>query len=392
MSAFFVALVEVKNRDAFKLYARGVIRTIKPYRGWVLAASPADRADGAEPRNHNVIIRFPTMDQAKAWWASAEYQEIVPIRHEHAPGADAFFLPGMDVDSDVSAVERYPKHHVDVLGKRMAYVDVGEGDPIVFLHGNPTSSYLWRNIIPHLEGMGRCIAPDLIGMGDSDKLDAPDSDSYRFVEHRAYLDALLSQLGVEKNVTLVIHDWGSALGFDWANRHREAIRGIAYMEAIVAPFPNWDGWPDAVKPVFQAFRSSKGEAMALQKNVFVEQVLPGAILRKLGDAEMNAYRRPFLEAGESRRPTLTWPREIPIEGEPKDVHDIVADYADWLGVSDVPKLFVNAEPGALLRDAQRELCRGWPNQTEVTVRGSHYIQEDSPDEIGQAIADWLQKY
>jgi haloalkane dehalogenase len=285
---------------------------------------------------------------------------------------------------------RYDKKDAQVLGKTMAYIEVGEGDPIVFLHGNPTSSYLWRNVIPHLESKGRCIAPDLIGMGDSEKLSDPGPDSYRFVEHRKYLDALLDQLGVRERVTFVIHDWGSALGFDWANRHRDAVRGIAYMEAIVAPIDSWDDWPPPVRPVFQGFRSPAGEKMILEQNVFVEQVLPGAILRDLSDEEMEAYRKPFLEPGEDRRPTLTWPRQIPIEGEPEDVVRIVADYAAWLSASDVPKLFINAKPGAILRGPARDLCRSWPNQQEIEVKGSHFIQEDSPDEIGRGIAEWLE--
>ncbi len=288
----------------------------------------------------------------------------------------------------ISPEERYEKRTAEVLGRTMSYVEVGSGDPIVFLHGNPTSSYLWRNVIPHCEGLGRCLAPDLIGMGDSDKLEPSGPDRYRFVEHRSYLDALLESLGVEQNVTLVVHDWGSALGFDWANRHRDAVRGIAYMEAIVRPV-SWDDWPEAARGVFQAFRSPAGEAMVLENNVFVERVLPGSIQRKLSDAEMEVYRRPFREPGEGRRPTLTWPREIPIDGEPADVVEIAASYADWLASSDVPKLFVNAEPGAILIGEQREFCRSWPNQTEVTVRGIHFVQEDSPDEIGSALAHWI---
>ena len=287
----------------------------------------------------------------------------------------------------MSAGERYEKKSASVRGRRMAYVEVGEGDPIVFLHGNPTSSYLWRNVIPHLEGEGRCIAPDLIGMGDSEKLEPSGPDSYRFVEHREYLDALLEELGVGSNVTLVVHDWGSALGFDWANRHRDAVAGIAYMEAIVRPL-TWAQWPEAVKPVFEGFRSPAGEAMVLEQNVFVEQVLPGAIMRKLSDEEIAVYRRPYLEPGESRRPTLTWPRQIPIDGEPADVTEIVRSYGEWLSSSEVPKLFVNAEPGAILRDDAREFCRSWPNQTEVTVPGIHFIQEDSADAIGEAVAKW----
>jgi len=286
------------------------------------------------------------------------------------------------------AAMRYEKKHAVIHGKRMAYVDVGSGDPIVFLHGNPTSSYLWRNVIPHLEGMGRCIAPDLIGMGDSEKLDGSGPDSYRFVEHRRYLHALLADLGVSSNVTLVIHDWGSALGFDWANQHRDAVKGIAYMEGIVQPV-TWEDWPKAAKDIFQAFRSEKGEVMVLEQNLFIEAVLPTSIARKLSDAEMDEYRRPFAEPGEGRRPTLTWPRQIPIEGEPADVCEIVASYGQWLKKSPVPKLFINAEPGAILRGAPREFCRTWPNQKEITVKGIHFIQEDSADEIGAGIAEWL---
>jgi haloalkane dehalogenase len=284
---------------------------------------------------------------------------------------------------------QWDKKTAQALGKRMAYVEVGEGDPIVFLHGNPTSSYLWRHVVPHVADRGRCIAPDLIGMGDSEKLSSPGPGSYRFVEHRKYLDALLDRLDVRERVTLVLHDWGSALGFDWANRHRDAVRGIAYMEAIVAPIPSWDEWPKPVRALFQAFRSPEGEKLVLEQNAFVEQVLPGAILRTLDDEEMAEYRRPFAKPGEDRRPTLTWPREIPIAGEPEDVVKIVEDYAAWLAESPVPKLFVDAKPGAILRGAVRERCRRWPNQSEIEVSGTHFVQEDSPDEIGRGIARWL---
>ena len=281
----------------------------------------------------------------------------------------------------------YQKQYSEVLGRKMAYVEVGQGDPIVFLHGNPTSSYLWRNIIPFVTGLGRCIAPDLIGMGDSEKLPESGPQSYTFVEHRRYLDALLATLGVEQRVTLMVHDWGSALGFDWANRHREAMKGVAYMEAIVQPV-TWAAWPEQARPVFQGFRSPAGEKMVLERNLFVEVVLPGSILRKLSEAEMAEYRRPYREPGESRRPTLTWPQQIPIEGEPAEVVEIVSQYAAWLAQSHLPKLFINAEPGAILTSSQREFCRTWPNQTEVTVPGVHFIQEDSPDQIGTALAAW----
>ena len=280
------------------------------------------------------------------------------------------------------------KKRLRTLGLEMAYVEIGEGDPIVLLHGNPTSSYLWRGVLPHLAPLGRCVAPDLIGMGDSDKLDGSGLGRYRFAEHRRHLDALLEALGVEDRVTFVAHDWGSALAFDWANRHRAAVRGLAYMEAIVRPLA-WAEWPEASRRVFEGLRSESGESMILERNLFVERVLPGSIMRRLDDAEMAEYRRPFLEPGEGRRPTLAWPREIPIEGEPADVAEIVGAYAAWLRESPVPKLFINAEPGAILTGAQREFCRAWPNQTEATVPGIHFIQEDAPDEIGRAVADWL---
>ena len=288
------------------------------------------------------------------------------------------------------SAEEPTKQFIEVQGKRIAYVEMGKGDPIVFQHGNPTSSYLWRNIMPHLAGQGRCIAVDLIGMGDSDKLDNPGPDSYRYVEHREYLFAAWQALGVSDRVTLVIHDWGSALGFDWAQQHPDAVLGIAYMEAIVRPV-TWDEWPEAARAVFQGFRSAAGEAMVLDKNLFVERVLPGSVLRDLTEDEMNVYRRPFLNPGEDRRPTLTWPRQIPIDGEPQEVHDIVAGYSDWICSSDIPKLFINADPGAILVGPQREFCRGWKNQQEVTVKGNHFLQEDSPGEIGNAIAEWRNK-
>jgi haloalkane dehalogenase len=280
------------------------------------------------------------------------------------------------------------KQYKTVNGKQMAYHDNGTGHPVVFLHGNPTSSYLWRDIVPHVSGQARCVVPDLIGQGDSDKLDNPGADSYTFKEHRQYLDDLLDQLDLGDEITFVIHDWGSALGFDWANRHRDRVAGIAYMEAIVRPV-TWDEWPDSARSIFQAMRSEAGENIVLTKNLFVEAILPSSIMRKLSDEEMNEYRRPFAESGEDRRPTLTWPRQIPIEGEPEDVVAIVQAYADWLSTSDLPKLFINAEPGTILTGAQREFARSWPNQTETTVAGIHFIQEDSPNEIGAAIAAWL---
>jgi haloalkane dehalogenase len=280
------------------------------------------------------------------------------------------------------------KRFAEIDGRRMAYIDEGEGAPIVFAHGNPTSSYLWRNVMPAVEGLGRLIACDMIGMGDSDKLEDSGPDRYTYAEQRRYLFALWEHLGIDSDVVLVLHDWGCALGFDWANQHRDAVQGIAYMEGVLAPV-TWDDWPEVVRPVFQGFRSPAGEQMVLEQNAFVEGVLPGAILRPLSDAEMAEYRRPFAEPGEGRRPTLSWPRQIPVEGEPADVVKVVEDYGEWLATADVPKLFVNASPGAIVNGRVEELCRSWPNQIEVGVSGSHFIQEDSPEQIGAALADFV---
>jgi len=286
----------------------------------------------------------------------------------------------------ISEVMPYEKQFLKVFGYAMAYVDIGQGDPIVFLHGNPTSSYLWRNVPPHLQEKGRCLAPDLIGMGDSEKLSASGPDSYTFMEHRRYLDALLAQLGVERNVSFVIHDWGSVLGCDWARRHPDAVKSIAYMEALVQPV-TWDQWSKETRSFFERLRGAEGEQMILQDNLFVESLLPHRVLRQLTAAEMEAYRRPYRETGEGRRPTLSWPRQLPIAGEPADVVEIVKSCAAWLASSPVPKLFVNAEPGTISVE-EREFYRSLPNQTEVSVRGLHFIQEDSPDEIGEALAKW----
>lgn len=279
------------------------------------------------------------------------------------------------------------KKYIDVLGKQIAFVEMGEGDPIIFQHGNPTSSYLWRNIMPQLQSLGRCIAMDLIGMGDSEKLVDEGSMTYSYDVHKKYFDGFLAELGIKNNATLVIHDWGSALGFNWAYDNPEKVKGICYMEAIVKSM-QWEDWNEDARGIFQGFRSPAGEEMILKKNLFIEAVLPGSILRKLSDEEMNEYRRPFSEE-KSRQPTLDWPRQIPLENDPPEICETVDSYSQWMAKNDLPKLFINAEPGAILIGKQREFCRSWKNQKEVTVKGSHFIQEDSPDEIGNAIFDWL---
>jgi haloalkane dehalogenase len=284
----------------------------------------------------------------------------------------------------ISVADPHPRKRVKVLDTEIAYVDTGAGDPVVFLHGNPTSSYLWRNVIPHVAGSSRCLAPDLVGMGDS----GASSSGYRLVDHVRYLDAWFDALELHRNLVLVVHDWGSALGFHRARRFAAHVRGLVYMEAIVRPV-TWQEWPEAARKIFQAMRSPAGEEMVLQKNVFVERILPASVIRGLTSEEMDRYRARYQEPGETRRPTLTWPREIPLDGEPADVARLVQAYADWLAASSMPKLFVNAEPGSILTGPQRDFCRAWPNQQEVTVSGNHFIQEDSPDEIGRAIASFV---
>ncbi len=288
----------------------------------------------------------------------------------------------------LSETMSYEKKFASVKGKQIAYVEEGSGDPIVLLHGNPTSSFLWRNVIPELVESGRVIVPDLIGQGDSEKLPASDGpERYSLEVAYSYVDGLLESIGANENVTLVIHDWGTGVGFLWAMRHPAAVKGVAYMEGIVKPV-SWNDWPESAVGIFKGFRSDKGEDLILNRNMFIEGVLPSSVIRPLSNTEMDAYRAPHLET-DDRQPLLNWPRQIPIEGEPEDVVALVNEYGAFMAASDIPKLFINADPGSILVGAQREFCRSWPNQQEVTVKGLHFIQEDSPVEIGQAVANWL---
>ena len=286
----------------------------------------------------------------------------------------------------ISAEDRYERQHLAVRDAEMAYVEVGEGDPVVFLHGNPTSSYLWRNIIPHVEPVARCLAPDLIGMGESSKI--PGS-MYRYVDHREYLDAWFDAMDLN-NVVLVVHDWGSVLGFDWARRNEERIRGLAHLEAIISGY-SWDDFDDSNRDIFRALRSPAGDQMVLEENFFVDKFLPALVLRELTAAEMEAYRRPYLEPGEARRPTLTWPREIPVDSDPPDVADVIAKNLAWLLKTEIPKLFLHAEPGVIVRDHPLGLIQMFLEQEEVTIKGHHFAQEDSPHEIGEAVAAFVKR-
>jgi haloalkane dehalogenase len=298
---------------------------------------------------------------------------------------DAFRLEPTMPRPQISTEDVSYRKRVRVLDTDMAYVDVGEGDPIVFLHGNPTPSYLWRNIIPYVLPVGRCLAPDYVGMGNSGP--APDG-SYRFFDQQRYLDAWFETMSLTENVILVVHDWGSALGFSWAYRHQDRVKAIVYMESLVRPFRSWDEWPEATRRFFQAQRSEAGEDLILQKNLFIEYLLP---LRNIASEALETYRRHYRNPGPSRQPMLSWTRDLPIAGEPQDVVDVVEQYSQWLAESPIPKLFIDAEPAGFLIGPVREFCRAWPNQETITVDGAHFVQEDSPDAVGEATARFVAK-
>ena len=283
---------------------------------------------------------------------------------------------------------KYTKKYQEVRNKKMAYVDEGNGDTFLFLHGNPTSSYLWRNIAPHVEDLGRVVIPDLIGMGDSDKLDGIDNEGYKYHGQYGYLTELFDQLDLGNNIHLIIHDWGSAMGFQFARENPDRIKSITYMEAIVMPL-TWEQWPDAATKIFGLFRSEAGEELVLEKNFFVERILLADSATGYTDEEKAEYIRPFINAGEDRRPTLTWPRQIPLDGEPSEVVEEVRKNSEFHKDSEIPKLFINADPGSILVGEQREFARTWKNQTEVTVSGNHFVQEDSSEEIGSALRSFV---
>lgn len=287
---------------------------------------------------------------------------------------------------------RYAKKTVQVNGYQMAYAETGDadGDPIIFLHGNATSSYMWRNIMPHVEDAGRLIAIDNIGQGDSDKLADSDPASYSLDQHQGFIDGTLKALGVTDNVTFVMHDWGGPIGINWARRHPGKVRGLAHSEIVVCNHPSWDEYPAAIGKLLQTLRGPEGEKLVLEGNFFVERVFTGGVMRDIDEATMTEMRRPYVEPGEARRATLSWVRQIPVEGKPEAVSRMVDENAAWMAAQDIPKLFIRADPGQIIFERDLEIIRSWPNQTEAVVRGLHHPQEDSPDDIGVALADWLQ--
>ena len=284
---------------------------------------------------------------------------------------------------------KYTKKYKDIKNSKMAFIDEGSGDTFLFLHGNPTSSFLWRNIAPHVEDIGRIVIPDLIGMGDSDKLEGVDNPGYKYHGQYSYLTALMDELDLGDNIHLIIHDWGSAMGFQFARENQDRIKSITYMEAIVMPL-TWDQWPDPATKIFGLFRSEAGEELVLEKNFFVERILLADSSTGYTEEEKSEYIRPFINPGEDRRPTLTWPRQIPLDGEPSEVVEEVRLNAEFHKESDIPKLFINADPGSILIGDQREFARSWKNQTELTVSGNHFIQEDSSEEIGAALRNFVE--
>ena len=283
---------------------------------------------------------------------------------------------------------KYTKKYKDIKNSKMAFIDEGSGDTFLFLHGNPTSPFLWRNIAPHVEDIGRIVIPDLIGMGDSDKLEGVDNPGYKYHGQYSYLTALMDELDLGNNIHLIIHDWGSAMGFQFARENKDRIKSITYMEAIVMPL-TWDQWPDPATKIFGLFRSEAGEELVLEKNFFVERILLADSSTGYTEEEKSEYIRPFINPGEDRRPTLTWPRQIPLDGEPSEVVEEVRLNAEFHKESDIPKLFINADPGSILIGDQREFARSWKNQTEITVKGNHFIQEDSSEEIGAALRNFV---
>ncbi len=293
--------------------------------------------------------------------------------------------------TEIESTMRYDKRSVTVHGKRMAYVDTGgDGDSIVFLHGNITQSYMWRNIIPHVEPLARCIAVDNIGQGDSAKLDDSGPGSYRLREHQRYIDGFLEQVDPGDRVTLMMHDWGVQLGLGWGNRNRHRLKGIAHMQGLMGNL-NWDFWNQEVSAVMKRLRTDDGEDLVLNQNLFVEKVLPAMVIRDLPAEVWDEYRRPYRNPGEDRRPSLTWPREIPVEGEPADVLSVIENNNRWLAGSPIPKLYIHVRPETVIKGHVLEHVRSFPHQTEVSVQGLHYVQEDSPHEIGAALADWYRR-
>jgi haloalkane dehalogenase len=282
----------------------------------------------------------------------------------------------------------YSKKSIMVKDRKMAFIEVGRGDPIVFIHGNANSAYMWRNILPYMEDLGRLIAIDNIGQGDSDKLPDSGPGSYTLAEHQVYINGIMEALDINKNVTLVMHDWGGPLGLTWARSHSENIKGLVHCEIVVGNHSSYDDYPDGHGERLKRVRGPDGEKLVMTDNYFIEKIYMGGVIRNIDDETMAEIRRPYEGPRENRRPTLTWPRQIPIGGKPKDVADLVDDLSFWMAENDIPKLFIRAEPGQILFGRDLEIINSWANQKTVTVAGLHHPQEDSPDDIGIALRNW----
>ena len=291
----------------------------------------------------------------------------------------------MATTNEISAEFPFKSKFVDVHGSRMHYVDVGEGDPVLFLHGNPTSSYLWRNIIPHLSGQARCIAPDLIGMGKSDHPKIP----YRYDDHYRYVTGFVDALDIGSNLTLVIHDWGSALGFRWAHQHQDAVKGIAFMEAMLFPL-SWERMPAEYRTGFRMMRSpGLGWGMISVGNVFIKKMLPDMVARGL-TPEAQAYYASAFPTIASRQAVRQWPQEIPIDGKPADNDATVGAFGEWLTRTELPKILFHGSPGTIIREDDVAWVReNLANLQVVDIGdGLHFIQEDNPGLIGSELSKW----
>lgn len=313
---------------------------------------------------------------------------LSPAAPPQQPPAPAYKLPRPTIPADFPI----PGKNLTVHGVRLHYVEAGSGRPVLFLHGNPTSSYLWRNVIPYVQPQARAIALDLVGMGGSGKPDI----AYTFADHYRFVEGFIEALNL-RDLTLVVHDWGAALGFEYARRHPDNVRGIAFMEGVLPPTfpqPSFEAMGEEMGGMFRAFKDAKkGVELVIDNHLFVEKVLPGFVNRTLGDTEMAAYRAPYVDKT-ARKPLLAWPRQVPIAGEPADVVQAIGRIGEFMQSTDKPLLLLYATPGVLVPPA----AVAWYTQhlrnveTVFVGQGFHFIQEDQPEAIGRAVADWMRRH